>query len=272
METHNNLLLLRVMKEHGHPLWYATEYPLWNSTDSTATYLPLWTGISQKTRKKSKSFYLTFLFNQIVSLLNDFNLFHTGVWCQETWFSLRKQYLEDRRAELTSQIATEFLQKYREHLVFLEINAEQWAQVQSLLEPSITTHPAKNDEDNHKTELKSSVTTNDSVGSVNVLQKSIQNDSKSPQDLSLPSSSEIDTGKVAPLDDNQTMCVPTSSNIISKAGSKRRRSELWETLVLKKPSNNCEDTAFGEWVTARLLKLNPNENQQAKQEIIDILL
>lgn len=190
-----------------------------------------------------------------------------GVWCQETWFSLRKQYLEDRQAELTSQIATEFLHKYRKHFEFLESNAEQWTQVQSILEPSVTATPTKNEEDN-KTELKSLVTTNDYVDSIDV----IQNDTKTSLDLSSPSTSQTNTGKVVPLDDSQKMCIPTSSNIISKAGSKRRRSELWETLVLKKPSNNCEDTAFGEWVTARLLKLNPNENQQAKKEIIDILL
>lgn len=155
--------------------------------------------------------------------------------------------------------------------MFLESNAEQWTQL--LLEPSTTSPPI------NQTELKSCIPTHDSnsratsVDSTNLLQKLIHNDSETPQHLSLPSScSEIDTGKVVPLDDKEKMCTSASPNTITKAGSKRPRSDLWETVVLKKPSNSCVDTAFGEWVTARLLKMNRDENQQAKKEIIDILL
>lgn len=191
--------------------------------------------------------------------------------CQENWFLLRKQYVDGRRAESSSQLATDslFLQTYREHMAFLESNAEQWTQL--LLEPNDTSHSIKNEEvlrttsqpiknkevDKPPIAIDSNSRSN-FVDSTNMLQKLIHKDAEPL------SSSEVDS--VEPLNSNGTMST-------TKAGSKRRqRSDLWETVVLKKPRDSCEDTAFGEWVTARLLKLNASENQQAKKEIIDILL
>lgn len=46
METHNNLLLIRYMKDVGNDLWYKTKL---EESDQT-----LWKSISQKTRLKCK--------------------------------------------------------------------------------------------------------------------------------------------------------------------------------------------------------------------------
>lgn len=87
METHNNLLLLRVMKELGCPLWYALRYPLWNTTDSTATDLPLWTVISQQTRLKSISDFTSPPIKTRVSLLNNYFISNRSVVSRKLVYS-----------------------------------------------------------------------------------------------------------------------------------------------------------------------------------------
>ncbi|XP_037038086.1 uncharacterized protein LOC119075674 [Bradysia coprophila] len=100
MEMHNNLLMINAMKEHGTLLWYKPNFDV----NDFVTDQPTWKVLSQKTRLKI-------------------------TWLKENWLLIREQYRHDRQAEFRdpSIQRTTFLEKYGDHLTFLESNAKEWA-------------------------------------------------------------------------------------------------------------------------------------------------
>lgn len=60
------------------------------------------------------------------------------------------------------------------------------------------------------------------------------------------------------------MPMPSSTTVLS--------SPIVETARLNNETGSCEDTIFGQLVTAILKKMNPDEKKRAKKEIMNILL
>lgn len=185
-------------------------------------------------------------------------------WLQTTWFNLREQYVHDRCEEMFnhSKTPSEFLQEYKEHLNFLESNSTQWTQLLAITAQAINVRS-----DDRLSEFEFCITEedlnnvdDDNTDSVNVFHELAD------------SESEIESNTDVIEDEQITKCEKKNDSVKSNTNDAPENPSKVIKTGDKRKSERCEDTIFGELVTAMLVKMDPVEKKRVKKEIMNILL
>lgn len=180
-------------------------------------------------------------------------------WSQKRWLALRLQYINHRMYEIINQQQgkSEIVRKYKDHLSYLESDVLQMMSLERMAAIGDISL------DQHNEEIEFCITEDE----IN------QQDDADPdepfhlfevlneEDERYQSEEEVDAESTQT--DHCKIVVKNECLEEVELNTKGKRQNKGE---------RCEDTIFGELVTAMLLKMSPENKKRTKKEIMNILL
>lgn len=194
----------------------------------------------------------------------------TEQWLQTNWLQLRAEYVERRtRPNARCRTAAAFLKQYQCHMQFLETDQTNWKKLQNtLLHSSVTLDSS--DDQLEFCFTADDLNSDDDEDPENVFQELSDVDADPDTTKCMSSTVKLDSNE------EDINIIPHSkvAEVNQKTGPRKRMTTTVPVSISppKKVASRCEDTIFGELVTAMLLRMEPAEKKRVKKEIMNLLL